>query len=232
MAAFRRASDVPAIDMIELDVRLTSDEEVIVLHDRTLQRTTTGNGPARNYRLHELKTYDAGSWFHPSFSSERIPTLAEVLTAVGSRLWVNIEIKSDWLHREPAGLIEERVIDVIKHAGMLDRVLVSSFNHRLIESVKRREPSVITGVLYSLYRDFVGSPSSLTGRVGASVFVCARHELRRRWIADAHRHGVAVFVYTLSAPAEVRRMIRWGVDGIMSNAADELVKIVQQNFAG
>ncbi|MBP8976492.1 MAG: glycerophosphodiester phosphodiesterase, partial [Bacteroidetes bacterium] len=72
LAAFRMAARAEGIDMIELDVRLTKDNEVIVLHDRTLQRTTTGNGAARKYTLKEIQEYDAGSWFHPSFSSERV----------------------------------------------------------------------------------------------------------------------------------------------------------------
>jgi glycerophosphoryl diester phosphodiesterase len=78
LAAFNLAASVPGIDMVELDVRLTKDEEVIVLHDRTLQRTSTGNGPARNYSLEEIRGLDAGSWFHPMFSEQRIPTLAEI----------------------------------------------------------------------------------------------------------------------------------------------------------
>ncbi len=218
--------------MIELDVRLSKDEEVIVLHDRTLQRTSTGNGPARSYRLDEIRAFDAGSWFHPSFSSERVPTLAEVLTAIGDRLWLNIEIKSDWLHREPRGLLEERVLAVVRNAGMVGRVMISSFDHALVHEVKRREPAVVTGLLYNLYRDFGRSPSELVKGTDASVFVCARHELRRSWLDDAHRQGLAVFVYTLNAAPEVHRMVRLGVDGVLSNAADDLVDIVRGRSSG
>src|SRR5512135_1256334 len=92
LASFELASKVTGIDMVELDVRLTKDEEVIVLHDRTLQRTTTGNGIARKYTLNELSKYDAGSWFDPRYKSERIPKLAEVLRLVGASRWVDIEI--------------------------------------------------------------------------------------------------------------------------------------------
>ena len=83
LASFALAVNSPGIDMVELDVRLTRDEEVIVLHDRTLQRTTTGNGIARKYSLQELSKYDAGSWFEPAFQTERIPTLRQVLQLVG-----------------------------------------------------------------------------------------------------------------------------------------------------
>ena len=113
LASFEQAASVPGIDMIELDVRLTKDEEIIVLHDRTLQRTSTGNGPVRNYSLEEIRRLDAGSWFHPMFSEQRIPTLEEVFQNIGNQLWVDIEVKSDLFHREPPGLIEKRVLDVV-----------------------------------------------------------------------------------------------------------------------
>ena len=137
LASFEQAASTPGIDMIELDVRLTKDEEVIVLHDRTLQRTSTGNGPARNYSLEEIRRLDAGSWFHPMFAEQRIPTLAEVFQQIGSRLWVDVEIKSDWLHQESAGLLEEKVLDVVHTCGMDNRVLFSSFNHQLLANIKR-----------------------------------------------------------------------------------------------
>jgi glycerophosphoryl diester phosphodiesterase len=229
LAAFSRAAGTDGIDLVELDVRLSRDEEVIVLHDRTLQRTSTGNGPARNYRLAEIQAFDAGSWFHPSFSGERIPTLQAVLSSVGDRVMVNIEIKSDWLHREPKGLLEDRVMNVVRACGMVDRVLVSSFDHRLIANLKQRSPEARTGILYNLYRDFGRRPSALAAHTGAEVFVCARHELRPALVRDAHEHGLAVYVYTLDAPSDVRSVLALGVDGILSNGADEVVPLVAES---
>ena len=79
IASFKKAIATPGVDMIELDVRVSNDGHAIVLHDRSLQRTTTGNGTARNYTAKEIQSYDAGSWFHPSFAGQRVPLLAEVL---------------------------------------------------------------------------------------------------------------------------------------------------------
>jgi glycerophosphoryl diester phosphodiesterase len=129
LAAFSRACETPGIDMIELDVRLSGDDHVIVLHDRTLQRTSTGNGAARNYSIAELKEFDAGSWFDPTFSKERIPTLEEVLVLVNKRRWVNIELKSDFFFPEKHGHLERRVLDCVRSLGYYDHVLFSSFNH-------------------------------------------------------------------------------------------------------
>lgn len=228
LAAFELALKTPGIDMIELDVRLSKENEVIVLHDRTLQRTTTGNGPARNYTLDELKQYDAGSWFHPRFSSERIPTLREVFNLAQSNCWFDIEIKSDFWHREPEGLLERRVLETVAEAGFSDRVMYSSFDHQLIGRLKRMEPGAVTGVLYSILRDFGRLPSKLAGRVGASVFVCGKHELTRTMIQDAHRHNIPLYVYTLNSSADVRAIMALGVQGIISDAADELVSVVKR----
>jgi glycerophosphoryl diester phosphodiesterase len=228
MAAFQRAAQTPGIDMVELDVRLSRDEEVIILHDRALQRTTTGNGPARSYTLAEIQSFDAGSWFHPSFRSESVPTLKTLLNAVRNRLWVNIEIKSDWFHRESLGFLERRVLDIVTEAGMLDRVFFSSFDHTLIGRLKDLCPAAWTGVIYNLHWNFFSSPSHLQRKTKASVFVCGRHEFRRSFVVDAHRVGMAVYVYTVDAAEEIGALIAMGVDGIISNAADEVVPIVQR----
>ena len=231
LASFSLAIDAPGIDMLELDVRLTKDEEVIVLHDRTLQRTSTGNGAARTYRMSELAQYDAGSWFNPSFRSERIPSLKDVLLLAKPTRWVNIEIKSDPFHGEPRGLLEQRVLDVVDQCGMRESVFFSSFDHDLIGNLKRLAPKAGTGVLYNLFRDFGRSPAKLARRANASVFICAKGELQRSMIDDAHKHAIAVYVYTLNSVRDAQKMIELGVDGIISDNADEIVSLVKGSDA-
>jgi glycerophosphoryl diester phosphodiesterase len=227
LASFARACETPGIDMIELDARLSKDDQVIVLHDRTLQRTSTGNGAARHYSTTEIKEFDAGSWFDPSFSKERIPTLEEVLALVNKRRWVNIKLKSDFFFPEKHELLEEKVLDSVKNLGYRDHVLFSSFNHRMVGTMKRLDHEARTGVLYNIYRDYGRMPSKLARRVGAEVFVCAKHELTHRMLHDAQQSGVAVYVYTLNSTAVVDKMIEMGVDGILSDIADDIVKFVK-----
>lgn len=225
-ASFSLALNTPGINMIELDVQLSRDEEVVVLHDRTLQRTTTGNGRARSYDYEEIRRLDAGSWFDPRFCSERIPLLSDILRLARSRIWVNIELKSSRMIREHKELLERRVLEVVDEAGMSDQVLYSSFDHSLMRSLRTIRPAAITGVIYNLYRDFVRSPSTLAERVGASVFVCAKHELKPWMVEDAHRKGISLYVYTLNSLTEVQKMVGWGVDGIISDNADEIVRVL------
>ncbi len=228
LSSFSRALQVPGIDMIELDVRCSKEGEIIVLHDRTLQRTSTGNGAARTYTLEELRTFDFGSWFHPSFAGERIPTLREVLQMVGRSRWFNIEVKGDFFLREKDRFVR-RIVETVAECGMTPHVLFSSFTHDLIATVRRVDSTVATGVIYNIYRDFGRLPSKLAGRVGAKVFVCAKHELSKMMIRDARQHGLAIYVYTLNSYADVRRMIEAGVDGIISDHADDLVEMMKKH---
>jgi glycerophosphoryl diester phosphodiesterase len=231
LAAFSRACEIQGINMIELDVRLSADEQVIVLHDRTLQRTSTGNGAARQYSVAEIKEFDAGSWFDPAFSKERIPTLEEVLVLVNKRRWVNIELKSDFFFPEKHGLLERRALETVRSLGYCDHVLFSSFNHGMVGAMKRLDQKARTGVLYNVYRDYGRMPSKLARRVGAEVFVCARHELTQRMLDDARQSGVAVYVYTLNSTTVVDKMIAMGVDGILSDIADDIVRFVRNPAA-
>ena len=226
IASFEKAVSVPGIAMLELDAQLSRDDQVLVLHDRTLQRTTTGNGRARSYDLEELKQLDAGSWFDPRFKSETIPLLSEVLLLARGRCWVNIELKSSPMFGDQRGLLEKRVLETVDESGMADQVLYSSFDHRLVSSLKRLRPSAPTGVIYNLYRDFLRTPSTLAQRCGAAVFVCAKHELKPWMVEDAHRRKIALYVYTLNSVTEVTRIVGLGIDGIISNNADELVPVL------
>jgi glycerophosphoryl diester phosphodiesterase len=228
LASFALACETPGIDMIELDVRLSKKNDVVVLHDRTLQRTSTGNGAARSYTVAEMKEFDAGSWFNPAFSMERIPTLREVLTLVNKRRWINIELKSDFFFPEKPELLERRVLETVGDLGYDACVMYSSFNHHMMANIKRFNPTAVTGVLYSVGRDFGRMPSKLAERVGASVFVCAKREVTKRMLDDARSNGIAFYVYTLNSTSSVSKMIELGVDGILSDIADNIVQFVKK----
>jgi glycerophosphoryl diester phosphodiesterase len=225
LASFQKAIATVGVDMVELDVRISKDEEVIVLHDRSLQRTTTGNGSARLYTAEEVQSYDAGSWFHPSFSGEKIPLLRTVLELARGKCWVNIELKGDFLDRGSDSLVK-KTLETVRECGMQDFVLYSSFKHDLLARVHKLDPNATTGVIYNVYRDLGKPPSKLAQRVRASVFVCAKHELRRSMIRDAHQHGISLYVYTLNAVVAVKKMVEFGIDGIISDVADEIVGFV------
>src|SRR2546422_27504 len=127
--------------MIELDVQLTRDGEVVVLHDWTLDRTTTGTGAVRERSLAEIQALDAGAWFGDTFGGARVPTLGEVLAAVG--LPVNVELK-------PVGDdgLEAQALAVVESAGALERIVFSSFDPGSLERLRGRSARARVAILW------------------------------------------------------------------------------------
>ena len=145
LEAFRLAMEQGA-DGMELDVHLTKDGEVVVIHDETLDRTSNGHGNVRDYTLEELKKFS----FHnhmEKYQGVQIPTLKEALNLVkNSRMKVNIELKTGIYWYEG---IEEKTMDIVKTMGMEDRVIYSSFNHYSIQKVLEQNSDAETAYLFS-----------------------------------------------------------------------------------
>lgn len=144
LVAIRRAIDVGA-DMVEVDVTMTRDGHVILLHDETLKRTTNGKGKPFKKSLAKIRRLDAGAWFAPEFAGERIPTLAETLKIVKDRVLINIEIKSEAVKH---GVVPKVAALIVEH-GMLDQVVVSSFSPEALRRMKTTAPDVVTASLFN-----------------------------------------------------------------------------------
>jgi glycerophosphoryl diester phosphodiesterase len=143
LASFRSAIEL-GVDVIECDVHRSADGGLPVIHDHLLDRTTNGSGLVRDHTLAELKRFDAGSWKHPRFAGERIPTLGEVLEVARGKVGVAIEIKNLPL---PYQGIEDAIVVAVKDADMVQDVVVISFDHRCVKRIGELEPEILTGVL-------------------------------------------------------------------------------------
>lgn len=141
LPAFEAALDAGA-DGVELDVGLTADGRLAVMHDATLDRTTTGTGSLAGRRALDLAELDAGSWFDPQFMGTPVPMLEDVFDLLGGKLLINVEIKPEAGH--PA---EERVADLIRNRGLVESVLVSSFNYQTLLRLRSYAPDIKLGVL-------------------------------------------------------------------------------------
>jgi glycerophosphoryl diester phosphodiesterase len=221
MAAFKLAIDEGA-DMIELDVRLTRDGELVIIHDRTLRRTTDGKGAVFGHRLDALKQFDAGSWFAPRFKDERIPTLREALAILPSYMKLNIEVKTDGERRRTE--CTRRLSDALHSDPVRSRLIVSSFDHRFLRQLRRFDPSLNLGVLYWPVRDLGKKPSHFQRTIGATTFACSHTQLRKRWVKDAHDHGMHVACYTVNTERQLRRMVRYSVDAVITNVPGQVRK--------
>lgn len=212
--------------MIELDVRLTRDAALVVHHDRRLGRTSSGSGRVRDLTLREISACDAGSWFSPRFRGEKIPTLAEVLHGVPDTVGVNIEVKTDG-DRRRRGVLEALIVRVLREARRTAPVVVSSFDHRFLRRLRVVDASVNTGALYLPVRDRFRRASVIARRAGASSFVCSRAQLREKQVRDAHAHGISVAVYGVDTITELRRVQRKGVDAVITNYPERMIRAVR-----
>ncbi len=219
MAAFLLAAEMGA-DGIELDVHLSADVELVVIHDHTVDATTDGHGPVSALSLAELQQLDAGSRFDPRYAGERIPTLRQVFEEVGQRLLVNVEIKVAPGHHPPA--VEREVVRLIEESGMIDRVLVSSFSPRSLRRVRHLNRAIPLGLLYS--RPAPAKLPRLLRRLRIPYDALHPHHslVDARTIARARERGQRVNVWTVNEAEEMRRMCDLGVDGIITNYPDVL----------
>ncbi|MDI6755383.1 MAG: glycerophosphodiester phosphodiesterase family protein [Thermodesulfobacteriota bacterium] len=223
LAAFQKAIETGS-DMLELDVHLSKDKEVVVIHDETLERTTNGQGRVADHTLKELKKQDAGFRFGPQFSGERIPTLKEVLELAKGKILVNVEIKNPTHDRYLITELADRALQEVKNAGMLNQVIFSSFNPVSLERIKAREPRAWVALLY--HNDWIFLREVTRGQ-SFPVLNLRRNFLTKEKIAKIHQEGMLVNVYTVDSEEEIDRFIGWGIDGIITNQPDRLIKILQ-----
>ncbi|MEW6227216.1 MAG: glycerophosphodiester phosphodiesterase [Bacillota bacterium] len=222
LAAFQAGLDV-GVDGFELDVQLSSDGELVVIHDERADRTTSGKGWVKDMTLAELKKLDAGSWFNPKFAGERIPTLGEVLELVADRCaLINVEIKSGVV-LYPG--IEAKIISLLKKFHAIDKTVLSSFNHFSLRTAKVIDPAVKTGVLYM---EGLVDPWVYAKQVPADALHPAFYAVVPEIVKGAHAGGLTVNTWTVDKPDDMRRMIACGVDAVITNCPKVMLDIVKE----
>lgn len=218
LAAFRTALTMGA-DGVELDVMLSKDGALVVHHDFNLGRTDTGSGPLRQKTLAELKRLDAGAWMDPRFAGERIPTLAEVFTLLDRQVIVNVELKTrSW---QSDGL-EAAVVAEIKRSHMVDMVIISSFNPWSLLRVRDLGPTLPLGLLYSPDQPLYLRRAWLRPLVRPDALHPRHDMITPEFMARARKQRMRVNAWTVNAPDDMRRLIRLGVDGIITDTPDVL----------
>jgi glycerophosphoryl diester phosphodiesterase len=233
ISAFEAAIAAEA-DMIELDVCLTRDRIPVVIHDKTLDRTTNGKGSVSAHTLAELKELDAGSWFSSEFKGEAIPTLEELMLKIKGRITVNIEIKPGSFEAPaPADAIEVQVCEMVEKLAMIDAVLVSSFEHSFFDRIQRwyldqnKSVKIRTATLQEvpLTDDF-------------AVALCQHHKaysyhpneclVTPELIQLLQAKGFRIFPYTINDEKRMEKLIKLGVSGIISDEPELLWKVIRR----
>ncbi len=203
LRAFEEAIRLGA-DMIELDVRLSKDRELVVIHDNRLERTTNGFGFVGDKTLAELKTLDAGR-------GEKIPTLREVLNTTKGRTRLVIELKEEGT--------EEPALDLIRESGSADEVIVVSFSPVILREVKELSGaniSIKTGAIYFMS----ANPIRMAKESSADAIAPYHHFVTKRLVKEAHKNNLIVIPWTVDSKSRAQKLIEMGVDGIVSNRPD------------
>lgn len=216
--------------MIELDVRMSREGELIVLHDRTVNRTTNGRGTVWHMTVDELKRLDAGSWFSSRFAGERIPLLLEVVHILPMTMSLNIEVKTDGRPKSSPPF-EERLVQFLHNSGLTARVLVSSFDYTFLKRLHSLDAGIRLGVLYVPIRDIGRKPSTLAQRVGASAFICSHSQLRKRFADDARTHKLQLACYGVNTRRQAEKALRFGVRALITDHPREMRTYVEQLVA-
>ncbi len=210
---------------IELDVMLSKDDRLIVIHDYDFDATTDGKGPVKEYTLAEIKKLDAGSWFDESFTGERIPILEEVIEALHPATLINIELKTE----SPAtdGL-ENMVVEVIQKYDLYNRVVVSSFNPIALLRVKIADKKIPVGLLYAPDLPRYLSEGWLIAILRPEALHPELKMVDEDYMEWARKKGYRVNVWTVNEAADLKRMLDLEVDGIITDRPDLLLELMQE----
>lgn len=232
VTAFEHAVTLGA-DALELDVRRSRDDVAVVLHDATLDRTTDARGPVEQLSAGELASVDAAYHFQPErhypFRDRGIgvPSLRDVLIRCPD-VPVIIELKG----YDPR--LAELVVEEVCAAGAVDRVCVGSFGTRMLRLVRRREPRIATSaareeVRWALYGSWVGVPRRRVSYRAFQVpeFAGRTRVVSHRFVRLAHRAGLPVQVWTVNEAEQARRLLGWGVDGLISDQPDVVIEALR-----
>ena len=221
LASIRKAIDM-GVKCIEIDVQLTKDKKVVVIHDYTLDRTTNGKGWIKEKTLEEIKQYDAGSWFGTEFDKEKVPTLAEVIEVLPKDVWLNVEIKS--IARERSD-IEERILAIIKTHNISNRVIISSFDHVSLLKFRKLDADIKIGLLLYAYWIHPWELIEASGIKPYSIHPAIEY-LDEAFVIEGKNRGYKVFPYTVNTKNEYDYAMDLGVDGVFSDYPDLAQRIL------
>ncbi len=221
LASFRKALDLRA-KYLELDVHLSKDDAVVVIHDAKVDRTSNGKGYVANHTCEELKKLDVGSWYDASFRGETIPLLQEVIALTGNDINLVIELKTKDGQLYPT--LVPRLLTIINDCGIKNRVLLQSFHREYLQEILKMDPEIKCCQLY------VGSYTVPPMYIDSKVHVGYFHETEGVYavnlfyafinpglVAYYHNKGIKVYCYTLDDKIKALKAIAMGIDGIVTN---------------
>jgi glycerophosphoryl diester phosphodiesterase len=202
LRSFKKALEI-GVDAVELDVRKTKDNQLVVIHDADVKRTTDGKGLVSDFTLKEIKVFFAEK-------GEKIPTLKEALDFLGTKVKILIELKEEG--------VEEKVLSAVREKGLQKNVIIVSFIEEALRKVRKLDKEVETGLLYVKHKNPVKAALDLK----ASYLLPLYRFTHAANVQKAHENGLKVIVWTINKPEEVAEYAKKGVDGIATDKPDIL----------
>lgn len=228
--AFEKAIEEGA-DYVEMDVRLTSDGELVLMHDPSTKRTTGVDKLVCDSTYEELQQLDAGAEYPEEYAGTKIPTLKDAIDTCKGKVMMNIELKTV----RNDGELEKKVAELLRENHMEEQCIVTSFKQRSLVRIKKDDPDIVTGYIYSF------GYSNRTNYEAMDVLSIDARYLTRQVVTGAHKKGIMVCAWTVNTSSEMRRMMAIGVDNIItdrvplakrtlkhkdSNAVSDMVKYI------
>lgn len=218
LPAFEEAARV-AVDGVELDVQRTKDGVLVVNHDEKIHRTSNGKGRLKDHTFEELRALDFGSWKDEKFAGTKIPTLEEVLQVFQHTAHIiNIEIKTDVLQYPE---IEDQVIALVEQYGMTERILYSSFDHTMVETLLEKAPQNTTAALFEKILVNLHDYGQAIGTKDLHISLVAA---KRGVIRDSIERGSVFRVYTINKIEDYDLMEQLGVEAIFTDHAEKMLR--------
>lgn len=219
LPAFKKAIEL-GVDGIELDVQVTSDGHVVVIHDERLGRTSNGSGWVKDKTLEELKALDFGSWFSEDCKDIKIPTFIEVLELLSS--WkgtLDVELKNGPIFYPG---IEEKVINIIKEYSLENRTMLACFNHHSLVECKKIEPKIKTCAIYlaGIHKPWEYAKSIKAGAIQASYYNMASDIIK-----GCKENNIFTNFWTVDDPKEIEKSFSLNANGIITNIPDKAIEI-------
>ncbi|MDO5408155.1 MAG: glycerophosphodiester phosphodiesterase [Eubacteriales bacterium] len=212
MLAFREAEKT-GCDGIELDVQLTKDGIVVVVHDESLDRVSDKTGFVRDYTYEELKEVNVAYTWGGKYGFQPIPTFEEYCRWVkNTNLTTNIELKTGVFYYEE---IEEKTLNLVRKYGLEKRVLFSSFNHLSLVKMQSLEPQIPVAAL--LEHRGLGNAGFYCHEYGFQFYHPGIKGLNQKTVDNCKKQGIAVNVWTINAMDELEHIYEWGCDGAITN---------------
>lgn len=203
LSALRKGIESGA-DYVEIDVHLTSDGVLMLLHDRDLKRVTGDSRRLDQLTRAEVQQLDAGSWFSPEFKGERVPTLEEAIDVCRGHIRMNIEVKTFG----PVGPVVTETVRVIHDQDFADQCIITSLSYRALQEVKRQDPTLLTGFIVA---QSVGD----IGRLDVNALSVRAEHLTDAMMLAAHQRGLDMLAWTVNDPQQMLELYYRGVDNLI-----------------